>query len=192
MVIPEGNAPSPGKFSTFEMLLMLHSYERTEARRRVIRTSRISINESCATLSPNSVIEGILDLKCFLKADRTDCFWHSNRRREFDVIANRKKEERMSCSDASLILIAMFRLLRADCSIWAFDLPFLNARVLQENWRMFYLKYGMSMPAFRLLSRRSDYRRFALQTSATVWRRRCSNLYRRIVLTGVARWRKRC
>jgi hypothetical protein len=30
MVIPEGNTPAPGKFLDLEMLLFLHSYERTE------------------------------------------------------------------------------------------------------------------------------------------------------------------
>jgi hypothetical protein len=60
MVIPEGNAPSLGKFLDLEMLLLLHSCERTEAEYRALferagfRSTRI-----VPTRMPHSVIEAI-------------------------------------------------------------------------------------------------------------------------------------
>ena len=60
MVIPEGNAPSLGKFLDLEMLLFLHSYERTEAEYRALfERARFRLTKIVPTRMPHSVIEAI-------------------------------------------------------------------------------------------------------------------------------------
>ncbi|HXG68578.1 MAG TPA: methyltransferase [Blastocatellia bacterium] len=60
MVIPEGNAPSPGKFLDLEMLLFLHSHERTEAEYRALyEQAGFKLTRIVPTQSPYSVIEGV-------------------------------------------------------------------------------------------------------------------------------------
>jgi hypothetical protein len=60
MVIPEGNTPSLGKFLDLEMLLFLHSYERTEAEYRALfERAGFKLTRIVPTPSPHSVIEGV-------------------------------------------------------------------------------------------------------------------------------------
>jgi len=60
MVIPEGNTPSPGKFLDLEMLLFLHSFERTEAEyRSLYEQAGFELTRVVPTSSPYSVIEGV-------------------------------------------------------------------------------------------------------------------------------------
>lgn len=59
MVIPEGNAPSLGKLLDLEMLVLLHSYERTEAEYRALfKRSGFELTRIVPTRSAYSVIEG--------------------------------------------------------------------------------------------------------------------------------------
>lgn len=59
MVIPEGNAPSFGKLMDLEMLVLLHSYERTEAEyRELFNRSGFKLTRIVPTKSAYSVIEG--------------------------------------------------------------------------------------------------------------------------------------
>ena len=58
MVIPEGNTPSLGKFLDLEMLLFLHSYERTEAEYRALfERADFRLTKIVPTRMPHSVIE---------------------------------------------------------------------------------------------------------------------------------------
>ena len=60
MVIPEGDAPSLGKFLDLEMLLFLRSFERTEAEYRALfERAGFEITRIVPTPSPYSVIEGV-------------------------------------------------------------------------------------------------------------------------------------
>jgi len=60
MVIPEGNAPSFGKLMDLEMLVLLHSYERTEAEyRELFDQSGFNLTRIVPTKSAYSVIEGV-------------------------------------------------------------------------------------------------------------------------------------
>jgi hypothetical protein len=60
MVIPEGNAPSLGKFLDLEMLLFLHSYERTEAEYRALfERAGFKLTRIVPTALPHSVIEAV-------------------------------------------------------------------------------------------------------------------------------------
>jgi len=60
MVIPEGNAPSLGKFLDLEMLMFLHSYERTEAEYQVLfERAGFKLTRIVPTPSPHSVIEAV-------------------------------------------------------------------------------------------------------------------------------------
>lgn len=60
MVIPEGNAPSLGKFLDLEMLLFLHSYERTEAEYRALfERAGFKLTRIVPTRMPHSVIEAM-------------------------------------------------------------------------------------------------------------------------------------
>jgi hypothetical protein len=60
MVIPEGNAPSLGKFLDLEMLLLLHSYERTEAEYRTLfEQAGFKLTRIVPTALPHSVIEAV-------------------------------------------------------------------------------------------------------------------------------------
>ena len=60
MVIPEGNAPSPGKFLDLEMLVFLHSFERTAAEyRSLFERAGFKLTRIVPTQSPYSVIEGV-------------------------------------------------------------------------------------------------------------------------------------
>lgn len=60
MVIPKGNNPSPGKFLDLEMLLFLHSYERTEEEyRSLFEHAGFTLTRVIPTPSPYSVIEGV-------------------------------------------------------------------------------------------------------------------------------------
>jgi hypothetical protein len=60
MVIPEGNAPSPGKFLDLEMLLFMRSFERTEAEYRALfEEAGFKLTRIVPTPSPYSVIEGV-------------------------------------------------------------------------------------------------------------------------------------
>jgi hypothetical protein len=60
MVIPEGNAPSLGKFLDLEMLLLLHSYERTEAEYRALfKRAGFRLTRIVPTRMPHSVIEAV-------------------------------------------------------------------------------------------------------------------------------------
>ncbi|GAB1719088.1 MAG: putative transcriptional regulator [Nitrosospira sp.] len=60
MVIPEGNAPSFGKLMDLEMLVLLHSYERTEAEyRELFNQSGFNLTRILPTKSAYSVIEGV-------------------------------------------------------------------------------------------------------------------------------------
>lgn len=60
MVIPEGNTPSLGKFLDLEMLMFLHSYERTaDEYRALFERAGFKLTSIVPTLSPHSVIEGI-------------------------------------------------------------------------------------------------------------------------------------
>ena len=60
MVIPEANRPSLGKFLDLEMLLFLHSFERTEGEYRALfERAGFKLTRIVPTLSPHSVIEGI-------------------------------------------------------------------------------------------------------------------------------------
>jgi len=59
-VIPEGNAPSLGKFLDLEMLMFLHSYERTEVEYRALfERAGFRLNRIVPTQSLHSVIEGV-------------------------------------------------------------------------------------------------------------------------------------
>jgi O-methyltransferase len=58
MVIPEGNAPSLGKLLDLEMLLLLHSYERTEAEYcALFKRAGFRLAKIVPTRMPHSVIE---------------------------------------------------------------------------------------------------------------------------------------
>ena len=58
MVIPAGNAPSPGKFLDLEMLLYFHSRERTEAEYRdLLQQAGLELITITPTASPFSIIE---------------------------------------------------------------------------------------------------------------------------------------
>jgi O-methyltransferase domain/Dimerisation domain len=60
MVIPEGNAPSFGKLMDLEMLVLLQSYERSEAGyRELFKQSGFNLTRIIPTKSPYSVIEGV-------------------------------------------------------------------------------------------------------------------------------------
>jgi O-methyltransferase domain/Dimerisation domain len=60
MVIPQGNAPSLGKFLDLEMLLFLHSYERTAAEYRALfKQAGFKLTKIVATRLPHSVIEAV-------------------------------------------------------------------------------------------------------------------------------------
>jgi hypothetical protein len=60
MVIPEGNAPSLGKFLDLEMLLFLHSHERTEAEYRALfERAGFRLERIVPTRMPHSVIEAM-------------------------------------------------------------------------------------------------------------------------------------
>jgi hypothetical protein len=60
MVIPEGNAPSFGKLMDLEMLVLLHSYERSEEEyRELFKQSGFNLTRVVATKSAYSVIEGV-------------------------------------------------------------------------------------------------------------------------------------
>lgn len=60
MVVPEGNAPSPRKFLDLEMLLYLHSRERTEKEYTDLFTSAgFKLNRVIPTASPYSIVEGV-------------------------------------------------------------------------------------------------------------------------------------
>lgn len=60
IVIPEGNIPSLGKFLDLEMLMFLHSYERTEAEYRdLFARAGFKLTRIVPTPSPHSVIEGV-------------------------------------------------------------------------------------------------------------------------------------
>jgi hypothetical protein len=60
MVVPEGNAPSPSKFLDLEMLLFLHSYERTEKEYAALFASAgFRLTRVVPTASPYSIIEGV-------------------------------------------------------------------------------------------------------------------------------------
>jgi hypothetical protein len=60
MVIPDGNAPSLGKFLDLEMLLLLHSYERTEAEYRALfKRAGFRLTRIVPTRMPHSVIEAV-------------------------------------------------------------------------------------------------------------------------------------
>ena len=58
MVIPAGNAPSPGKFLDLEMLLYFHSRERTEAEYcDLLQQAGLELITITPTASPFSIIE---------------------------------------------------------------------------------------------------------------------------------------
>ena len=60
MVIPEGNTPSLGKLLDLEMLVLLQSFERTEAEYRALfERAGFKLTRTLLTASPYSVIEGI-------------------------------------------------------------------------------------------------------------------------------------
>lgn len=60
MVIPEGNAPSFGKLMDLEMLVLLQSYERTEAEyRELFNRSGFKLTRIVPTKAAYSVIEGV-------------------------------------------------------------------------------------------------------------------------------------
>jgi hypothetical protein len=60
IVLPEGNTPSLGKFMDLQMLLFLHSYERTEAEySSLYQRAGFKLTSIVPTLSPYSVIEGV-------------------------------------------------------------------------------------------------------------------------------------
>ena len=60
MVIPEGNTPSPSKLLDLEMLVFLHSFERTEAEYRALyEQAGFELTRVVTTQSPYSVIEGV-------------------------------------------------------------------------------------------------------------------------------------
>lgn len=60
MVIPEGNSPSLGKLLDLEMLLLLHSYERTEAQYRALfEQGGFKLTRVVPTKSPHSILEAI-------------------------------------------------------------------------------------------------------------------------------------
>ena len=60
MVIPEGDAPSLGKFLDLEMLLFLHSYERTQAEYRALfARADFRLTRIVPTGMPHSVIEAV-------------------------------------------------------------------------------------------------------------------------------------
>jgi hypothetical protein len=59
MVIPEGNAPSPGKFADLTMLMYLHGCERTEAEYRdLLQQAGLELVKITPTVSQFSIIEG--------------------------------------------------------------------------------------------------------------------------------------
>lgn len=59
MVIPEGNKPSLGKLLDLEMLVLLQSFERTEAEYRLLfEKAGFKLTKIVPTASPYSVIEG--------------------------------------------------------------------------------------------------------------------------------------
>ncbi len=60
MVIPEGNTPALGKFLDLEMLVFLHSFERTAAEYRALfAEAGFELTRIVPTPSPYSVIEGV-------------------------------------------------------------------------------------------------------------------------------------
>jgi SAM-dependent methyltransferase len=60
MVVPEGNAPSPGKFLDLEMLLFLRSCERTEKEYRALfHKGGFELTRVVPTDTPYSVVEGV-------------------------------------------------------------------------------------------------------------------------------------
>ena len=60
MVIPEGNTPSPAKLLDLEMMVFLHSFERTEGEYRALyEQAGFELTRVVATNSPYSVIEGV-------------------------------------------------------------------------------------------------------------------------------------
>ena len=60
IVIPEGNTPSLGKFLDLEMLMFLHSYERTEDEyRSLLERAGFKLTRIVPTPSPHSVLEGV-------------------------------------------------------------------------------------------------------------------------------------
>lgn len=60
MVVPEGNTPSPSKFLDLEMLLFLHSYERTEKEYAALfEKAGFRLARVVPTESPYSIVEGV-------------------------------------------------------------------------------------------------------------------------------------
>ena len=60
MIVPEGNAPSPSKFVDLEMLLFLHSYERTEKEYAALfAKAGFELTRVIPTESPYSIVEGV-------------------------------------------------------------------------------------------------------------------------------------
>jgi O-methyltransferase len=60
MVVPEGNTPSPSKFLDLEMMLFLHSYERTEKEYAALfEKPGFTLTRVIATESPYSIVEGV-------------------------------------------------------------------------------------------------------------------------------------
>lgn len=60
MVLPEGNTPSPGKLLDLEMLLFLHSFERTAAEYEdLYARAGFKLTRIVPTQSPYSIIEGV-------------------------------------------------------------------------------------------------------------------------------------
>ena len=60
MVVPEGNTSSPSKFLDLEMLLFLHSYERTEKEYAALfEKAGFRLTRVVPTESPYSIVEGV-------------------------------------------------------------------------------------------------------------------------------------
>jgi hypothetical protein len=60
MVVPEGNTPSPSKFLDLEMLIFLHSYERTEKEyAELFEKAGFRLTRVVPTESPYSIVEGV-------------------------------------------------------------------------------------------------------------------------------------
>jgi hypothetical protein len=75
MVILEGNAASLGKLLDLEILLFLHSYERTEAEYRALfERAGFKLTRIVPTLSPHSVIEAVRVLGCLRVIVRVNSF----------------------------------------------------------------------------------------------------------------------
>ena len=60
MVVPEGNTPSTSKFLDLEMLLFLHSHERTEKEYGALfEKAGLTLTRVVPTESPYSIVEGV-------------------------------------------------------------------------------------------------------------------------------------